>query len=208
MASVQRISTTTLFCPLVFIIDGHEFTNLQLRFLPHIKSSDIIQGLLALKKSNVLIHPSLNSFTMGEFTIHCNRKLRRICCLLADYGKINQIIVKQARNKKNPTVVCLLSLHFTEALAIVKSDFGEQFDKQLKHLITEFADTTEDPQGLPPHRGHLDHKAKLNRYPPRQRRNKLLVHAYEELKRQYIELFKEVNIRVSSSPYTSPIVII
>ena len=41
-ASEQRISTTKVFCPSVFTIDGHEFTALQFRVLPHFKSSDII----------------------------------------------------------------------------------------------------------------------------------------------------------------------
>jgi hypothetical protein len=55
---------------------------------------------------------------------------------------MNQIIVKQARNKKDPVDVFLISLHFVEELATVKSDFGEQFDQRLKNLITEFADVT------------------------------------------------------------------
>jgi hypothetical protein len=54
----------------------------------------------------------------------------------------------------------LIFLHFAEELATFKSDFGEQFDQQLKHLITEFADVTEEPGGLLPHRGHLNHKVK------------------------------------------------
>jgi hypothetical protein len=97
---------------------------------------------------------------------------------------MNQIIAKQARSKKDPVNVFLISLHFVEELATVKSDFGKQFDQQLKHLITEFADVTEEPQGL-------DHKVKLTGYPTRRRRNRLSVHAYEELKRQCTELFKE-----------------
>jgi hypothetical protein len=32
-----------------------------------------------------------------------------------------------------------------EVLATVKRDVGEQFDQQLKHLITEFADVAEGP---------------------------------------------------------------
>jgi len=55
----------------------------------------------------------------------------------------------------------------------MKSDFGEKFDKLLKKLITEFADVTEEPQGLPTHQGHLDYKVKLIGYPPRQQRNRL-----------------------------------
>jgi hypothetical protein len=183
VASEQRISTTKLFCPTVFTISGHDFTDLQFRVLPHFKGSNVILGLPALKKLEVVIHPNLNTFTMGDFTIQCNRESRKISCLLVDTDKMNQIIVKQARNKKDPADVFLISLHFVEELATVKSDFGEQFDQQLKNLITEFADVMEEPQGLPPHRGHLDHKVKLTGYPPRQRRNRLSVHEYEELKR-------------------------
>jgi hypothetical protein len=78
--------------------------------------------------------------------------------MFVDSDKMDQINVKEVRNKKDPSNIFLLSLHFAEDLASLKSDFGDQFDQQLKHLITEFADVTEEPQGLPPHRGHLDHK--------------------------------------------------
>jgi uncharacterized protein YciU (UPF0263 family) len=71
--------------------------------------------------------------------------------MIVDFDKMNQIIVKQARNKKDPCDVFLISLHFAEDLTSVKSDFGDQFDQQLKHLITEFADVREEPQGLPKH---------------------------------------------------------
>jgi hypothetical protein len=128
--------------------------------------------------------------------------------MFVDSDKMDQIIVKQARNKKNPCDVFLISLHFAEDLATVKSDFGEQFDQQLKQLITEFADITEEPQGLPPHRGHLDHKVTLTGYPPRQRRNRLSVPEYEELKRQCTELLKEGKVRISKSPYAAPIVMV
>ena len=57
-------------------------------------------------------------------------------------------------------------------------------------------DVTEEPQGLPPHRGHLDHKLKLNGYPPRQRRNDISVPEYEELKRQCAEFVKEDNVHM------------
>jgi len=88
----------------------------------------------------------------------------------------------------------LISLHFAENLASVKSDFGEQFDQHLKQPITEFANVTEEPQGLPRHRGHLDRKVKLTGYPPRQQRIRLSVPEYEELKRQYTELFKRAKL--------------
>ena len=74
VASEQRISTTEVFCPTFFTIDGHEFTDLQFRVLPHFKGSDVILGLQALKKIEVAIHPILNSFPMGDYTVHCNRE--------------------------------------------------------------------------------------------------------------------------------------
>ena len=104
--------------------------------------------------------------------------------MIVDSDRMDQIIVKKARIKKNLIYVFLISLHFVENLASVKSDFGEHFDHQLKQLITEFADVTNEPQGLPPHRGHLDHKVKLTGYPPRRGRNILSVLEYKELKRQ------------------------
>jgi hypothetical protein len=155
----------------VCTIDGHEFTYLQFRVLPHFKDSDIILGLPALKKLEVAIHPNLNSFTMGDYTLQCTRESRGNYFLIVDTDKMNQIIAKHARNTKDLVDVFLISLYFVEELASIKSDFGEQLDQQLKHLITEFADVTEEPQGLPPHRGHLDHKMKLTGYPPRHRRN-------------------------------------
>ena len=120
MASEQRISTTKLFCPTIFTIDGHEFIDLQFRVLPHFKGSDIIiLGLPALKKLEVAIHPNLNSFTMGDYRVQCNRESRIISCLIGDIDKMNQIIVKQARNKKDPVDVFLFSLYYVEEHAIV-----------------------------------------------------------------------------------------
>jgi hypothetical protein len=139
--------------------------------------------LSALKQLGVVIHPSLDRFTMVTFGVNYNRDSCRASCINVDYDKMNQIIVKRARNKKNSSDVLLISLYFAEDLATIKNDFGEQIDKQLKQLITELVDVTEDPQGLPPHREHLDHKVELTCYPPRQRRNKLSMPEYGELKR-------------------------
>jgi len=83
--------------------------------------------------------------------MQCNRESRRISCKIVGTDKTSQIIVKQDRNKKNPTDAFLISLHFAEEIASVRSDFVEKFDQQLKHLITEFTDITEESQGLPPH---------------------------------------------------------
>jgi len=140
--SDQRTSTIKVLCLSAFTIDGHEFTNLQFRVLPHFKSSDIILGLPALKRLGVVVHPSLNTFTMGKFKIICNRESRRISGMIVDFDKIDKIIVKQTQNMKNPSDVFLLSLHFAEDLASVISDFGEQLDQQLKRYITLLADVT------------------------------------------------------------------
>ena len=104
----------------------------------------------------MVIHPSLNTFTMGDFTINCNLESRRISCMIVDsHNKVNQIIAKHARKKKSRNGLFLISLHFVEDLASVTSDFGDQFDQQPKQLVTEFADVREEPQGLPPHRRSL-----------------------------------------------------
>jgi hypothetical protein len=54
VASEQRISKNKLFCSTIFYIDGHKFTNLHVRVLPHFKGSDIILELQALRKLNVI----------------------------------------------------------------------------------------------------------------------------------------------------------
>ena len=101
-----------------------------------------------------------------------------------------------------------MSLHFSEELESIKTDFGPVLDAQLKKIVTEFADVTQEPQGLPPHRGIFDHKFRLTVYPKRQRRNRLYVPEYEELKGQCTDLFKQGLVRVSNSPYATPIVMV
>ena len=87
------------------------------------KSSDIILELSALKQLGVVIHPSLNTFSMGNYTINCNRESCRISCMIVDSDEMDQIIVKQARNKKNPSDVFLKSFHIVEDLATMNFFF-------------------------------------------------------------------------------------
>ncbi len=54
----------------------------------------------------------------------------------------------------------------------------------------------------------LDHKVKPIGFQPRQRRNRLNVPQYDELKRLCTELFQQGKIRVSYSPYVAPIVMV
>ena len=62
---------------------------------------------------------------MGNNTINCNRESRRNSCMIVDSDKVDKINVKQAQNKKNPCDVFLISLHFSEDVATIKSDGGE-----------------------------------------------------------------------------------
>ena len=71
-------------------------------------------GLPALKHLGGVIHPSLVTFSMRNFTINCIRDSRRISFMIVNSDKMDQIIVKQARNKKDPSDVFVMSLHFAE----------------------------------------------------------------------------------------------
>ena len=80
--SVYHIYTTKVFCPSVVTIDGHEFSELQFRVLPHFKSLDIILGNTSFKEVGCGLYTSLNTFSMGDFTIRCNNESRRISCMI------------------------------------------------------------------------------------------------------------------------------
>ena len=66
----------------------------------------------------------------------------------------------------------------------------------------------QEPQGLPPQRGIVDHTICLTAYPKCQRCNRLFVPEYEGLKRQCTDLFKQGLARVSNSPYVAPLVMV
>ena len=139
---------TKVVCPSVFIIDGRKFVDLQFRVFSHFKKSDIILGFLALKQLGDVIHPSVNTFSMGNFTINYNRESRRISCMIVDFDKSDQIIVEQARNKENPSDVFLISLHFAEYLGqysslaaigtgsiTIQDSSRERFDRTMRKAV-------------------------------------------------------------------------
>jgi hypothetical protein len=64
-------------------------------------------------------------------TVACHREPRRIRRLLVGTTKIDKILINESRNKKNPADGFLISLQVKEDLETIKSDFGEQLDKQL-----------------------------------------------------------------------------
>ncbi len=113
------------------------------------------------------IHSCSNEFNVRNIAVTCHRELRRISCLLVDTCKMDQILIKQSRDKMNPSDIFFISLQMKKNVETIQIDFGGQFDKQLKDLITEFADVAEESEGLPTHRIMLDHKVKLIGYPPR-----------------------------------------
>jgi hypothetical protein len=121
---------------------------------------------------------------------------------------MRKILAKAARSKHTESTLFLVSLHFSQELESIKTKFGPQLDTQLKDVVTGFVDGTQEPQGLPPHRGLFDHTIRLTAYSKRQRRNRLSVLEYEELKIKCADLFKQGLIRVSNSPNDAPIVMV
>jgi hypothetical protein len=116
---------------------------------------------------------------------------------------MQKTLTKAARNKHKKGELFLVSLHFNEEL-----DFGSELDTKLKKLIIEFAGVTQEPQGLSPHRGIFDRKIRLTAFPKRQRRNRISVPEFEELKRQCTDLFKQGLVCISCSPYAAPIAMV
>jgi len=208
IANENRIFTSKKFSPTNISVGPKKIVGLNFTVLPHLKCVDFIFGLPTMKELNVSFQPSNNLVMIGYLTFTCDSQPRRVSCLLADSSKMHKILAKDVRSKHIESELLLVSLHFAEELECIKTDFGPELDTQLKELVIEFSDVTQEPQGLPPHKGIFDHKFRLTAYPKRQRRNRLSVHEYEELKRHCIDLFKQGLVRVSNSPYAAPIVMV
>ncbi len=123
----------------------------------------------------MFIQPSNNSEIIGDMPFACDSQPRRVSCFLVDSTKMQKILAKVVRSRLAESELFLVSLHFSEVLESIKMDFGPELDTQLKQLVTEFSDITQEPQGLPPHRGIFDHKIRLTASPKRKRRNRLSV---------------------------------
>jgi hypothetical protein len=175
IANRQRISTCKTFLPTNVSMGQKKLTGLKLTVLPHLKRVNFIFSLPTMKELNISIQPSNNLVLIGDIPFSCESHPRRVSCLLVDSYKMQKILAKAARNKHTKSELFLVSLHFFEELESIKTVFGPELDTQLKELVTEFVDVTQEPQGLPPHRGFFDHKIRLTAYPKRQRRNYLSV---------------------------------
>ena len=100
VANEQRISRDKVYCPSTFTVRSDSFIGIEFRVLPHYKGSEFIIGLPAMKLMNMVIQPSLNSFTFGMNTVNYKAEPRRFSCMIVDSDKTNQIIIMQSRNKK------------------------------------------------------------------------------------------------------------
>ena len=154
----HRISTNKSVSPTSIFIRQIKFTGLTFDMLPHLKCVDFIFGLPTLKDLQMSIQPSNNLVMINDRSFPCKSQPRRVSCLSVDSSKMQKILTKAVRNKHNECKLFLVSLHFDEELQTIKTSFVSELDTMLKDSITESADVTQEPQGLPPHRGIFDHK--------------------------------------------------
>ena len=77
------------------------------------------------------IQPSNNSVLIGNLPLARKSQPRRVSCLPVDSSKMQEILAKATRNKHTESELFLVSLHFSES---IKTDFGPEFDRQLKKL--------------------------------------------------------------------------
>ena len=165
IANEQRISTSKTFSPTNDSSSQKKFSGLKFTVLPHLTCVNFIFGLPAMKEVNMSIQPSNDLMLIADMPFSCESQPRGVSCLLVDSYKIQNFFTKAARNKHTESELLLVSLHFYEESESIKTDFGLELDIQLKELVIEFLDVTQEPQGLPPHRGIFDHKIRLTAYP-------------------------------------------
>ena len=156
----------------------------------------------------MIIRPKAKTISLNGAEIPCTTEDRRVSCFLLDGDKMEKVMNKASKSKKQTSDFFVVSLQLAEQIASVKTDFGSEYDDKIKSLIEEFEDITQDFKGLPPHRGKYDHKVKLTGTPRRQRRNRLSVPEFEELKKQCTDLFEQGRVRISDSPYAAPIILV
>ena len=120
----------------------------------------------------MIIRPKAKTISLHGAEIPCTTEDRRVSCFLLDHGdKMEKVMNKASKSKKQTSDFFVVSLQLAEQIASVKTDFGSEYDDEIKSLIEEFEDITQGFKGLPPHRGKYDHKVKLTGTPRRQRRN-------------------------------------
>ena len=208
VANSQRIASHKIFTPETLMIDGIDYAGIQFRVLPHLKCADVILGLPAQRELDMIIRPKDNMISIKGIDILSKAEDRKVQCHIIDLDKLEQVVRKASRSKKQTSDFFMLSIQQVEEITKITSDFGEDYDSQLRELVEEFSDVTEDFKGLPPDRGKLNHKIRLSGTPRRQRRNRLSPAEFAEVKSQCTDLFANGRVRVSSSPYAAPIILV
>jgi hypothetical protein len=178
IANEQKISTSKTFSPTDVSLGQKKTTGISFTVLPHLKCLDFIFVLSVMKELNMSIQPSNDMVLIGDAPLSCESQPRWVSCLLVDSSKMQKTLATVARNKHTNSGLFSLSLDFAEELESIETNFGPELDIQLKELVTKSVDVTQEPQGLPPHRGIFDHKIRLTAYSQRQRRNHLSVPKY------------------------------
>ena len=208
VANAQRISSTRVVKPDNLIINGKDYSGVSFRVLSMLKAADVILGLPAQKHMEMTINPSKNAVFIAGEEVSCVQEPRRVACNLIDDNALAKL-VKKATRAKTP-IADFFVVEIKEAVeeAAIKSDFGPEFDEKLQKLVDEYQDVTAEFVGLPPSRGEHDHSIKLTGEPPRQRRSRLSHPEFEELKRQCTEYFAHGRVRVSTSPYAAPVILV
>lgn len=128
--------------------------------------------------------------------------------MLIDGDKLAKTFNKANRSKKQTSDFFVISLQLAEQIASITTDFGPEYDEQLRAMVDEYEDITKEFSGLPPDRGQYNHKVRLTGTPKRQRRNRLSPPEFAELKRQCTEYLSHGRVQISSSPYAAPIILV
>ena len=208
VANSQRIASHKIFIPSSFIINGIDYGGLQFRVLPHLKCADVILGLPGQKELNMIIIPTDDMINIGGVDISPKSVDRRVQLNLIDADKMEQIMKKASRSNKQTSDFFTMSIQQVQEMSEISSYFGDDYDQKLRDLINEFSDVSEEFKGLPPDRGDLNHKIRLTGEPRRQRRNRLSPAEFAEVRKQCTDLFANGRVRVSSSPYAAPVLLV
>ena len=208
VANSQRICATKIFIPKHLSVNGIDFSGIQFYVLPHLKCADVILGLPAQKAMDMIIYPKEESINVSGIDVPCIPQDRRVSCMLIEDNKLDKVFRKASRSKKQTTDFFVISLQLAEQIAAIETDFGSEYDEEIRSLVKEYEDITQDFKGLPPDRGPWNHKIRLTGTPRRQRRNRLSPPEFAELKKQCTELLSQGRVQISNSPYAAPIILV
>ena len=109
---------------------------------------DVILGLPAQKELDMIIRPKAKTISLNGAEIPCTTEDRRVSCFLLDGDKMEKVMNKASKSKKQTSDFFVVSLQVAEQIASVDTDFGSEYDDEIKSLIEEFEDITHDFKGF------------------------------------------------------------